>query len=151
MSFSHFILCYSSISMETRVEPRIALLLDFQDANSLVSGVLNLKGCKVYKSKSAEDCLNLLNELEGQVDAVLVKKEIAADGNFMLIHNIKKIAPEATSIVLTDKVDEGENLSQHGVDELVLTPMSAENLADKILMMLARRDLRIRKEKEKNM
>ena len=69
----------------------------------------------------------------------------------MLIHNIKKIAPEATSIVLTDKVDEGENLSQHGVDELVLTPMSAENLADKILMMLARRDLRIRKEKEKNM
>jgi hypothetical protein len=58
----------------------------------------------------------------------------------MLIHNIKKIAPEATSIVLTDKVD-----------ELVLTPMSAENLADKILMMLARRDLRIRKEKEKNM
>lgn len=60
---------------------------------------------------------------------------------------MRKIAPEASSIVLTDKVDEGENLSQHGVNELVLTPMSAENLADKILMMLARRELR--KEKEK--
>jgi DNA-binding NarL/FixJ family response regulator len=111
--------------------------------------VLNLKGCKVYKSKSAEDCLNLLNELEGQVDAVLVKKEIATEGNFMFIRNLRKIAPEATSIVLTDNVDEGEDLSQYGVDELVLTPMSAENMADKILMMLARRELR--REKEKNM
>lgn len=106
MSFSHFILCYSSINMETPVEPRIVLLLDFEDANSLVSGVLNLKECKVYKSKSAEDCLNLLNELEGQVDAVLVKKEIATEGNFMLMSNIRKIAPEAISIVLTDKVEE---------------------------------------------
>jgi response regulator RpfG family c-di-GMP phosphodiesterase len=135
--------------METRTEPRIVLLLDFEDANSLVSGVLNLKGCKVYKSKSAEDCLNLLNELEGQVDAVLIKKEIAINENFMLINNIRKIAPEALNIVLTDKVEEGENLSEHDVDEFVLTPMSAENMADKILMMLARRELK--KEKEKSM
>ena len=134
--------------METSVEPRIVLLLDFEDANSLVSGVLNLKGCKVYKSKSSEDCLNLLNELEGQVDAVLVKKEIATEGNFMFIRNLRKIAPEAMSIVLTDKVDKGEDLSQHRVEELVITPMSAENMADKILMMLARRELR--REKEKN-
>lgn len=65
--------------METRAAPRIILLLDFEDANRLISGVLNLKGGKVYKSKSAEDCLNLLDELEGQVDAVLVKKEIATE------------------------------------------------------------------------
>lgn len=127
--------------METRKEPQIVLLLDFDDANTLVSGVLNLKGCKVYKSTTAEDCLNLLNELEGNMDTILVKKEVAVSKNFMFLNNARKIAPEAMIIVLADRVDEEENLSEHGVDELVLTPMSAENMADKILMILARREL----------
>ncbi len=135
--------------METRTEPRIVLLLDFEDANSLVAGVLNLKGFKVYKTKSTEDCLNLLNELEGRIEAILVKKEIAINKNFMLVNNIRKISPGAMIVVLSDKVEEGENLAEHGIDELALTPMSAENLADKILMMLARRELI--KEKEKSM
>jgi response regulator RpfG family c-di-GMP phosphodiesterase len=133
--------------MEARIEPRIVLLLGFEDANSLISGILNLKGCKVYKSATAEDCLNLLNQLEGQVDAILVKKEIAINNNFMFLNHIKKIAPKTSTIVLTDKVDDGEKLSEHDVDELVTTPLSAENVADKILMMLARRELK--KEKER--
>jgi response regulator RpfG family c-di-GMP phosphodiesterase len=135
--------------MEARIEPRIVLLLGFEDANSLISGILNLKGCKVYKSATAEDCLNLLNQLEGQVDAILVKKEIAINNNYILLNNIKKIAPETTTLVLTDKLDEGEKLSEHGVDELVTTPLSAENVADKILMMLARRELKKEKERDK--
>src|SRR5438093_6992219 len=128
--------------MEKLIQPRIVLLLDFEDANSLISGVLNLKGCKVYKSATAEDCLNLLNKLDGQVDAVLVKKEVATNENFILMNNIRKISPGAMTVVLTDKGDEGEKLSEHDVDELVTTPMSPENLADKILMMLARRELK---------
>jgi response regulator RpfG family c-di-GMP phosphodiesterase len=135
--------------MEARIEPRIVLLLGFEDANSLISGILNLKGCKVYKSATAEDCLNLLNQLEGQVDAILVKKEIAINNNYILLNNIKKIAPETTTLVLTDKLDEGEKLSEHGVDELVTTPLSAENVADKILMMLARRELKKEKERDR--
>ena len=85
--------------MTTRVEPRIVLLLDFEDANSLVSGVLNLKECKVYKSTTAEDCLNLLNQLEGQVNAIVVKKEIAVNENFVLLNNIRKISPESMVVV----------------------------------------------------
>ena len=134
--------------MESRIELRIVLLLGFEDANNLISGILNLKGCKVYKSTKAEDCLNLLNQLEGQVDAILVKKEIATNNNFRLLNNIKKIAPATTTLVLTDKVDEGEKLSEHGVDELVTTPLSAENVADKILMMLARRELKKEKDRD---
>lgn len=135
--------------METRIKPRILLSLDFEDANNLISGILDLKGCKVYKSTTAEDCLYLLNQLQGQIDAILVKKEIATNGNFMLINNIRKIAPGAMTIILTDKVEgeEGEDMSGR-VDELVQTPMSPENVADKILMLLARRELK--KEKEKN-
>jgi CheY-like chemotaxis protein len=133
--------------METRKEPQIVLLLDFEDADSLVSGLLHLKGCKVYKSTTADDCLNIVNQLEGNFDAILIKKEIAASKNFMLINNLRKIGPEAMIIVLADKIDEDEKLLEHGIDELVLTPMSAENLADKILMLLARRELNKAKEK----
>jgi len=50
-------------------------------------------------------------------------------------------------IVLTNKTDEKEKLFESGIDELVLTPMSAENLADKILMMLARRELKRERKK----
>jgi DNA-binding response OmpR family regulator len=133
--------------METYKDPRIVLLLDFDDANSLVSGLLHLKGCKVYKSTTADDCLNILNQLEGNFDAILIKKEIAVSKNFILIDNARKIGPEAMIIVLVDKIDEDEKLLEHGIDELVLTPMSAENLADKILMLLARRELKKAKEK----
>ncbi len=35
----------------------------------------------------------------------------------------------------------------NGVDEVVLTPMSAENLGDKILMLIAKKELKEIKEK----
>ncbi len=126
--------------------PRIILLLDYDDANILVSGVLDLKGCKVYKSTTAHDCLSILNQLEGKVDVILIKKELAVNGNFMLVENIRKINPSVLIIVLADKISE-EKLIEHGIDAVVLTPFSAENLADKILMMLAKRELKKIKEK----
>ncbi|HEX9319763.1 MAG TPA: hypothetical protein VF884_12590 [Nitrososphaeraceae archaeon] len=127
--------------------PRIVLLLDFDDANSLVSGVLDLKGCRVYKSTTADDCLAILKRLEGKVDAILIKDELVVDGNFTLVANVRKFAPEVMIIGLANKTDEKEKLSECGIDELVLTPMSAENLADKILMMLARRELKRERKK----
>jgi hypothetical protein len=44
--------------------PRLILLLDFADANNLLAGVMNLKGFKVFKSKSNEDCLSIINQIE---------------------------------------------------------------------------------------
>jgi hypothetical protein len=82
------------------------LLLDFDDANSLVSGVLDLKGCRVYKSTTADDCLAILKQLEGKVDAILIKDELVVDGNFTLSANVRKFAPEVMIIVIANKTDE---------------------------------------------
>ncbi len=64
----------------------------------------------------------------------------------MVVENIRKINPSVLIIVSADKISE-EKLIEHGIDEFVLTPFSAENLADKILMMLAKRELKKIKEK----
>src|SRR6185436_16006867 len=73
------------------------LLLDHEDANTLVSGVLDFKGCK---SRTVDDCLSTLNRLDNEIDVVLIKKELAIDKNFMLVSYIRKISPETIIILI---------------------------------------------------
>ena len=78
--------------MDTREVPRIVLLLDFDDANRLVSGVLDSKGCRVYKSTTAYDYLAILKQLEGKVDAILIRDELVVNGSFTPVANVRKFA-----------------------------------------------------------
>jgi response regulator RpfG family c-di-GMP phosphodiesterase len=135
--------------METPA-PSIVLFLDYDDANNVLSGVLNLKCFKVFKSKSPEDCLSQLNGVQGKVDAILIKKELAIKEDYSLVNKIKKINPNIMVIVLADNVNEYEPLLQHGVDQFFLTPLSPENLADKILVTLARNELKKLRERTLN-
>ncbi len=50
-------------------------------------------------------------------------------------------------IIMADFINEDEKFIENGVDEVVLTPMSAENLGDKILMLIAKKELKEIKEK----
>ncbi len=127
--------------------PSVILLLDHDDANTVVSGVLDFQGCKVYKSPTVDDCLSILNRLKDEVDVVLIKKELAIDRNFMLVGNMKKISPGTMIIIIADSINEEEKVVEHGVDEFVLTPFSAENLVDKVLMLMAKKELKKIKEK----
>ena len=77
----------------------IILLLDHEEANTLVSGVLDFKDCKIYKSRTVDDCLSTLNRLDKEIDVVLIKEELAIDKNFMLVSYIRKISP-GTMIIL---------------------------------------------------
>jgi DNA-binding NtrC family response regulator len=138
------IVCGHLIVVGYQKVPSIILLLDNEDANTVVSGVLDFKGCKVYKSRTVDDCLSTLNRLEKEIDVVLIKKELAIDKNFMLVSNIRKISPGTMIIIMAD---EDEKFVENGVDEVVLTPMSAENLGDKILMLIAKKELKEIKEK----
>ena len=45
------------------VAPKLILSVDFADANNLLAGVMNLKGFKVFKSKSNDDCLSIINQV----------------------------------------------------------------------------------------
>jgi len=56
----------------------------------------------------------------------------------MLVRNIRKISAGTMIMILADFTNKDDKLTENGVDEIVLTPMSPENVADKILMLLAR-------------
>jgi response regulator RpfG family c-di-GMP phosphodiesterase len=122
--------------------PRLILSIDFADANNLLAGVMNLKGFKVFKSKSNEDCLSIINQIEDKTDAVLVDKQSAVGNDFFLVNQIKKMTPDTMIVVIADNADEHKKLLEKNIDQLVLRPISPENLADTILTLLAKRELK---------
>jgi DNA-binding NtrC family response regulator len=126
--------------------PSLILSVGFADANDLLAGVLNLKGFKVFKSKSNSECLSFINEIREKLDVVLIDKESALENDLFLVKQIKKISSDTMVVVIADNADEDEKLLGENIDELLLRPISPENLADSILTMLARKDLKRLKE-----
>jgi DNA-binding NtrC family response regulator len=121
--------------------PKLILSVDFPDANNLLAGVLSLKGFKVLKSKSSNESLSIVNQSEEKVDIILTDKQSAIENNFFLLNEINRIAPETMIVVIVDIDDDVRKLPKNAI-EFVLRPTSAENLADKILYMLAKKELK---------
>jgi DNA-binding NtrC family response regulator len=121
--------------------PRLILSVDFPDANNLLAGVLSLKGFKVLKSKSTNECLSIISQSEEKVDIILTDKESAAENNSFLLNEISKIAPDTLIVVIVDNHDDVRKLPKNEI-EFIVRPTSAENLSDKILNMLAKKELK---------
>ena len=124
------------------VAPRLILSVGFADANNLLAGVMNLKGFKVFKSKSNDDCLSIINQVEEKTDAVLIDKHSAVENDFFLVNEIRKMTPDTMIVIIADNAEEDEKLLEKNIDQLVRRPISPENLADTILTMLAKRELK---------
>ena len=124
--------------MELQHQPTLVLALGNEDASSTMAGILWLKGCVVFKSNSASDCVEQINRLHGKVDVLVVSSEIALDRNAMLIINIKKMHLNTKILVIGEENSDKTRILDYGADEFALKPMSPENTADKILMLLAR-------------
>jgi DNA-binding NtrC family response regulator len=118
--------------------PIVVLALGNEDALSTISGVLWLKGCEVYKSKSATDCLEQIKNLDSKVQVVITSSEIALDRELMLIANIKKMDFDIKILVIGDQSSDKTMILDYGADEFTLKPLSPENTADKVLMFIAR-------------
>jgi DNA-binding NtrC family response regulator len=119
-------------------QPVLVLALENEDASSAMAGILWLKGCNVHKAKSAAECLEQIKNLEYKVDVVIASSEIALDRHSMLIMNVKKIDFNIKILVVGDENSDKTMILDYGADEFALKPMSPENTADKILMLLAR-------------
>ncbi len=73
-----------------------------------------------------------------RVDVVVTSSEIALDRNAMLIMNLKKMNLNIKILVVGDENTDKTRILDYGVDEFALKPLSPENAADKVLMLLAR-------------
>lgn len=119
-------------------KPRLILALDDNDASAMMAGVLWMKGCEIHKAKTSNDCIQLLKRLNHQVDVVVVSAELALDRDKELIICIKQGNMETKVLAIGDENSDKTRILDYGADEFALKPMSPENVADKILMLLAR-------------
>ena len=116
----------------------MVIALENEDASRAMAGILWLKGCSVYKAKSAPDCLEQIKNLDSKVDVVITSSQIALDRKSMLIMNVKKMDLKIKILVIGDENSDKTMILDYGADEFALKPMSPENTADKVLMLLAR-------------
>jgi DNA-binding response OmpR family regulator len=120
------------------IKPRIFIVQDDDDANTVLSGILWLKGAEPFKVTRTEECIKKIKEVEGKVEVVIIGGNIAADRNLMFIVNIKKINPQIKVLVIADEDSDKTRILGYGADEFSLKPISPENVADKLLMLISR-------------
>jgi DNA-binding NtrC family response regulator len=119
-------------------KPRVFIVQENDDANVLLNGLLWLKGCESHKFTEGKECLEKIQELEGKVDVVIIGGDIASDRNLTLIINIKKININTKVLVIADEDSNKTRILGYGADEFGLKPMSPENIAEKVLMLMSR-------------
>jgi DNA-binding NtrC family response regulator len=120
------------------IKPRIFIVQDDDDANTVLSGILWLKGAEPFKFKRTEECIKKIKEVEGKAEVVIIGGNIAADRNLMFIVNIKKINPQIKVLVIADEDSDKTRILGYGADEFSLKPISPENVADKLFMLISR-------------
>jgi CheY-like chemotaxis protein len=59
---------------------------------------------------------------------------------------LRPLPPDTMVVIIADNADEDEKLFDKNIDHIVLRPITPENLADKVLYMLATRELKRLKE-----
>ncbi len=119
-------------------KPTLLLALENEDSLSTMAGIMWLKGCNVHKAKTATECLEQIKKLDSRVDAVITSSEIALDRDSKLITNVKKMNINIKILVIGDENTDKTMILDYGADEFTLKPLSPENTADKVLMLLAR-------------
>jgi DNA-binding response OmpR family regulator len=120
-------------------KPRVMIVMEDNDANTNLAGLLWLKGYEVHKAGTAEECLSKINELGNQkVHVVIMSQQAALDGRAMLIVNVKRSNNETKILVIADEETDKTKILDYGADEFTLKPISSENVADKLFMLLTR-------------
>ena len=120
-------------------KPRVMIVIEDKDAMASIAGVLWFKGYEVYKSNSAEECMSKINELKDRnMHVVIVSQQVALDDRAMLIVKVKRTNIDTKVLVIADEDNEKTKILDYGADEFTLKPISPENVADKLFMLLTR-------------
>lgn len=120
-------------------KPRVMVVIEDNDAITNLAGLLWLKGYEVYKSSTAEECLSKMNQLKDRsMHVVIMSQQVALDGRAMLIVKLKRINIDTKVLVIADEDNEKTKILDYGADEFALKPISPENVADKLFMLLTR-------------
>lgn len=117
----------------------IILVEDNLDVSNILAGHFTLAKFKVFKAKSAEECLDQLRDLNYKVDVIFVNGAIAADRGPMLIVNIRKSSLEIKIFALAENENNKTRVLDYGADEFAIKPISPTTIVEKVSMLLMKR------------
>jgi two-component system, OmpR family, response regulator len=116
--------------------PKIIIVEDDKEINSLITAICRLNGYETYMAFSAVKCLEQIEEMHNQVDVVYINGIIAADEGAMLISKIKQIDLNIKILVVANDDSARNIILEYGADDFLIKPVSAETILGKISMLL---------------
>ena len=125
-----------TISNMTLQTPKIIIVEDDREINSLITAVCRLNGYEAYMAFSAAKCLEQIGEMHNQVDVVYINGTIAEDKGAMLISKIKQIDLNIQILVIANDESARNIILEYGADDFVIKPVSVETILSKISMLL---------------
>lgn len=118
-------------------KPTVLILEDDPDANSLMAGIVRLKGYIPIKAHTADECVDKVHEYADQVDVAILNGFVTMEKGGMLISRIRKVNPNIKILVLAEQEGDRSKLMSLGADHITTKPISAETITDKITNLLA--------------
>ena len=118
---------------------RIIIVDENRDITSVLAGTFGLKGYEVYKTYSADECSNKLNELDGKAEIIFIDGKIAADRAEMLIIKVKRISPSLKIMVLAEDETDKTRVLEYGADDFTTKPIGVQTIVDRVYNVLLRK------------
>ncbi len=125
-----------TISNMTIQAPKIIIVEDDTEINSLITAICRLNRYETYTAFSAIRCLEQIEEMHNQVDVVYINGIIATDEGAMLISKIKQIDLNIKILVVANDDSARNIILEYGADDFLIKPVSAETILGKISMLL---------------
>lgn len=126
---------------EVYEKPKYSIVIvdEDEDISNTLAGSFKLANFKAYKTKSAKECLNKINDLNNNVDIVCINGHVAADRGAMLIVDIKKLNRSIKIFVLADNENAKTRVLDYGSDEFTTKPISVTTIIEKVSLLLAKK------------
>ena len=111
---------------------RIIITEENADIQTLLAATFALNGHQVFKAFNADQCLEIITELNNQVDVIVMDGKTAADRGAMLIIKIKRLNSGIKIFAIADDESEKTRVLEYGAEEFAIKPISAETIVDKL-------------------
>ena len=83
-----------------------------------------LNGHQVFKAFNADQCLEIITELNNQVDVIVMDGKTAADSGVMLIIKINHLNSGIKIFVMADDENDKTRVQEYWAEEFAIKPIS---------------------------
>lgn len=122
---------------DAKSQPAVLIVEEDIDANSLIAGTLRFLGYATYKAHTEEECLQMLDDLGIDIDAVVLIGRIAIEYGSEIVSLVRKTVPKARILVIGESESDRTGILRLKADHVAVKPLSATTIAYKVTLLLA--------------